>query len=228
MYICFIYIYICFIYIYVLFIYVFVYIHIHIHIFTYIYIYLLHVPSHTRCCSRKHYSILVHDKIKDLGPKWGSWPCPNSWPLACPSSLGVATRQQLVPAETPCITKIILPMISSIWVNSTELWRLWWGFAAAETLEKAISTLSSGRTQVYIIHLCNSSQPNISWSPPSFCSILFNILTSHPPKVGTPASTPLRSETHRPSQWTASPSSLMTPQGTVRIRRWELSGGTPG
>ena len=121
------YIYICFIYIYICFIYLFIYLCVclYSHSHTYIYIYLLHVPSHTRCCSRKHYSILVHDKIKDLGPKWGSWPCPNSWPLACPSSLGVATRQQLVPAETPCITKIILPMISSIWVNSTELWRLW-------------------------------------------------------------------------------------------------------
>ena len=130
-YVLFIYIYVLYIYIYVLFIYlfmclfIFTFTYIYLHIFTYIYIYLLHVPSHTRCCSRKHYSILVHDKIKDLGPKWGSWPCPNSWPLACPSSLGVATRQQLVPAETPCITKIILPMISSIWVNSTELWRLW-------------------------------------------------------------------------------------------------------
>jgi len=149
-YICvfYLYIYMCFIYIYiyVLFIYLCVCLYSHSHtyiIFTYIYYMFHHI-----------HAVAPESTIgKDLGPKWGSWPCPNSWPLACPSSLGVATRQQLVPAETPCITKIILPMISSIWVNSTELWRLWWGFAAAETLEKAISTLSSGRTQVYIIHL---------------------------------------------------------------------------
>ena len=83
-----------YIYIYVLFIYLCVCLYSHSH--TYIYIYLLHVPSHTRCCSRKHYSILVHDKIKDLGPKWGSWPCPNCrWPVPAAWALPHASNWYL-------------------------------------------------------------------------------------------------------------------------------------
>jgi hypothetical protein len=92
-------------------------------------------------------------------------------PLACPSSLGVATRQQLVPAK--------LAQYGSIPLNYGDYGE---GLQPQKPLKKP--------SQHYPVeeHKCNSSQPNISWSPPSLCSILFNILTSHPPKMGTPAS----------------------------------------